>query len=376
MKNTLKRYYQASIRFLNSYLYKPKGIYTTSFDFVKSENKNGSIKWVHAESEIIRTNPISLINEPHPLFKIPAKGLAQFSPATFVVELKNARVVGQNGTIISNNNYLIEDISHEIGVKPNQHSILKKKQFSNLKKLNGKTLLVAANGASTNYFHWMFDCLPKFEILNQAKFELENFETILISGVPMSFQSETIRILNLPVTKIKWLNKDTHFRVEYLVVPSLPGLSGNIPHWANIYLKNLFKPYQVKDDSYPKKIWIDRSDSLNYRVIDRIDPVKNIFLKDFTCLKLGNLTLFEQIKYFYNADVISGTHGAGFTNLLFCKPGSKVIEILSNDYINQCYWTLASHSDLEYFYLIIANKDIIENSEDDNPLIFSFKKIL
>ena len=37
--------------------------------------------------------------------------------------------------------------------------------------------------------------------------------------------------------------------------------------------------------------------------------------------------LRDQVKIFNNAEIIVGLHGAGFANLCFCKPGTKIIEL-------------------------------------------------
>ena len=52
---------------------------------------------------------------------------------------------------------------------------------------------------------------------------------------------------------------------------------------------------------------------------------------DFTFVKLGELTFTKQIEIFNNANLILGLHGAGFANIAFCKPGTKIIELRTND---------------------------------------------
>ena len=57
-----------------------------------------------------------------------------------------------------------------------------------------------------------------------------------------------------------------------------------------------------------------------------------IFLSklDFAFIKLADYHFIEQCQMFNNADFIIGLNGAGFANICFCKPGTKVIEITSN----------------------------------------------
>jgi capsular polysaccharide biosynthesis protein len=48
-----------------------------------------------------------------------------------------------------------------------------------------------------------------------------------------------------------------------------------------------------------------------------------------------------------------GLHGAGLTNMLFMREGGKVLELRNqNDAHNNCYFSLASELNLDYFYLL------------------------
>ena len=37
----------------------------------------------------------------------------------------------------------------------------------------------------------------------------------------------------------------------------------------------------------------------------------------------------DQVKIFSNAEIVIGLHGAAFANLCFCKPGTKVFELVT-----------------------------------------------
>ncbi|NET41307.1 DUF563 domain-containing protein [Okeania sp. SIO2B3] len=50
-------------------------------------------------------------------------------------------------------------------------------------------------------------------------------------------------------------------------------------------------------------------------------------------------------------------HGAGLTNLVFCTPGTKVIEIFSPKYITPIYWQISNVCGLLHYYLIGENFD-------------------
>ena len=41
------------------------------------------------------------------------------------------------------------------------------------------------------------------------------------------------------------------------------------------------------------------------------------------------MDFIKQVNMFHNADCIVGMHGGGFGNIVFCKPGTKIIELKS-----------------------------------------------
>ena len=86
------------------------------------------------------------------------------------------------------------------------------------------------------------------------------------------------------------------------------------------------------EEKYPRKIYIDRSDSSSntkdLRLILNENEVKSFLAKEgFKNIVLSNIHFKDQAKIFNNAEIIVGLHGAGFANLCFCKPGAKVIEL-------------------------------------------------
>ena len=78
------------------------------------------------------------------------------------------------------------------------------------------------------------------------------------------------------------------------------------------------------------------------------NEVKNFLINEgFESIILGNLHFRDQIKIFNNAEIIIGLHGAGFANICFCKPGTRIIEIKSTK-TKQVIENLARTNDLFY----------------------------
>lgn len=60
----------------------------------------------------------------------------------------------------------------------------------------------------------------------------------------------------------------------------------------------------------------------------------------------------EQVRLFSHADVVIGVHGAGLGNLLFCRPGTEVIELFPENFTKSTYLWLCKRIGLDYGWLI------------------------
>ena len=78
-----------------------------------------------------------------------------------------------------------------------------------------------------------------------------------------------------------------------------------------------------------ENVFIDRSDSIfnHNKLVNNLEIIEYLKKKRFLIIKLAELSFNEQIKIFNEAKIIIGSHGAGLTNLIFCEPSTKVIEI-------------------------------------------------
>ena len=77
-----------------------------------------------------------------------------------------------------------------------------------------------------------------------------------------------------------------------------------------------------------------------------------MFLKSngYDIIKLSSLSFKNQIELFHNSKIVVGLHGAGFSNILFCQPETKVIEIKPL-HVGNMYEKLGNKLNLDYVNL-------------------------
>ena len=208
------------------------------------------------------------------------------------------------------------------------------------RNLKGKTIsLLSGGGANDNYWHWMYDVLPRL-MLCEKVIDLDTVDFFLLPSIKRNFQNETFKKLNIDPNKMLTSKKFRHIVSEELIITDHPYIfsndshkdAQNIPVWICNWLKEKFLSdnFDTKEN-IPKKIFIDRTDvktkKHDPRSIKNDKEVKKFLLeKGFTSIKLHEIDFMKQVLYFNNADYIVGLHGGGFANIAFCRPETKIIE--------------------------------------------------
>jgi capsular polysaccharide biosynthesis protein len=221
------------------------------------------------------------------------------------------------------------------------NSVLKKGTPRFKKKIKGSVFsLLTGGGGNHNYWHWMFDVLPRFYLLEIANINIENIDYYLFPNLNNKFQKETLDLINILDNKRLSSQKYRHICANKIIVTDHPYNilnnpkkdSLNIPNWIHSYLRNKFLKkslFLTKIENFPKKIYINRKDSKSYlRYIVNSSETEDLLKKNnFKSISLSDYSFADQVAIFYNAEEIIGLHGAGFANIIFCKVNAKILEL-------------------------------------------------
>jgi len=89
------------------------------------------------------------------------------------------------------------------------------------------------------------------------------------------------------------------------------------------FVSDIFEKYNIANSKHNRKIFIGRS---SYRDLINGPEVEEYFVNlGFEVILPHLLTLKEKIETFNQASVIIGPFSSGFTNILFCKPHTKIL---------------------------------------------------
>jgi hypothetical protein len=282
--------------------------------------------------------------------------LAPLSSAQ-VYALHNARIYTDASisiAVINQANQLIRGASWQHGnditaANPEDNSIFQTGVTCKPIDIKGPILsLLSGGGGNYNYYHWLFDVLPRYHIACKSKL-FSNTPFVYVPSCEVGFQRETLAHLHIPKELLISSMHVKHIRAPIIFVTDHPNPEAKIPSWICSFLRETFLPFASPSTQCIDKIYISRSDSTNARrVVNEEEVCSTLQEHGFAITKLSELTFSNQVSLFRTAKLIIAPHGAGLSNLVFCEPGTKVLEIFNPDYHPSMYKELSARIGLNY----------------------------
>ncbi|MEO6052654.1 MAG: glycosyltransferase family 61 protein [Chthoniobacterales bacterium] len=269
---------------------------------------------------------------------------------TFLASLPNGAVC-QDGVVLTSDGLICRDVSFASGFAMDAHPLLRQ-SLSRAKKRHNVAAVIASRGADC-YYHWMLDILPRLALLGES-----TYDTLVVPHA-LSYQRETLKALGLHEKCAAPPRRACRF-YDTLLIPSLPGYSG-MPTPDSI--RFLQKCLGSKTAQGGKKLYISRGDAAKRKVVGEAGLVEELKTRGFEVCRLTGMPIADQIELFANADIVIAPHGASLTNVVFCKPGTAVIELFHPEYAHWCYWYLAALSGLNYYYHLPPGPEAVRHDK-------------
>jgi capsular polysaccharide biosynthesis protein len=270
---------------------------------------------------------------------------ALLTPQTFVATIPLGRVVFDYGVVITPRNTLLADVSPALGAEPWRHPVLNRMRFSRPLRIQSRVSVISST-AHQRYFHWMFDVLPRFDLLRRSAAKPEFY--VVNNEYP--FQVQTLAVIGVNQEQIITPSAATHIEAAELIVPSLPGRIGFPTQRSCEFLRKLLLPAESVQPG--RRLYITRRDALTRRLLNEAALLERLIRYSFDVVELTSLSVTEQARLFASAQLVVAPHGAGLTNIVFCEKGATVIELMPDDYFNPCFEVVAAHRSLCYTRLI------------------------
>jgi Capsular polysaccharide biosynthesis protein len=264
-----------------------------------------------------------------------------------VLELPRGRVLGPHRAVITGDGALVHEISEYFGTRrPREHPVFLNPRPAPALDVAGRLGVLAARGDG-NYYHFLFDVLPRLGVLAQSG--LDPVDRWYVPTVT-AFQRELLELFGIDT--VVDATEHPHVRAETLVVPGPPAMTEQNPPWVVGFLRDRLLP-QVDRGGPRRRLYVTRGTSANNRAVRNETAVRGLLTaRGFEAIDPGALAVREQLAAFAAAEVIVAPHGAALANLAFASPGATVIELFPAGCLLPDYWRLACGvPGLRYRYL-------------------------
>jgi capsular polysaccharide biosynthesis protein len=269
-------------------------------------------------------------------------------PSTFVVTIPDGRVWG-DGFIISPDGRLLSNISVDFEAKNGRSQVQMYWKLNKL-ALYDCTVAVLSTSAAALYWHWMFQLLPRFELIKLAGYNIDEIDYFVVNGLQSKFQIETLQILGLGPERLIESSDVPYLQARRLIAPSVPLAHGCYRPWMVQFLRRSFLGHA--NITPCRRVYISRASAGYRRVLNEPSVTNFLCSRGFEILSLETLSVLQQAAVMAECSVIVAPHGGGLSNLVFCSPGTKVIEIFSPELVAGYFWQLCNQLDLCYYYMI------------------------
>lgn len=208
---------------------------------------------------------------------------------------------------------------------------------------------------SKGYFHWLTDALTRLYVVRDRVDQLELL-------LPWEFETRDFVRTSLEVFGVKkydFIRRDEVLLCSNLFMPTHTAPSG---HFRDEVINGVRTTLlsALGDSSYRgegERIYISRRAAGKRRIVNEDEIISLLQNFGFQIVYAEKLSFQDQVKLLSRARYLASNHGAGLTNMLFMKNRARILELRHvSDYINNCYFVLASALKFDYFYQLCGSK--------------------
>jgi capsular polysaccharide biosynthesis protein len=273
-------------------------------------------------------------------------------PETFVATIPGGRVTNR-GFVMTPDRQFLHDVSvYFYAPRTVAAALAHEWKLEPLTEINGRVAVLTTEAASL-YYHWLFQLLPRYELMRRARVELGDIDHYFVNSRKSRFQRETLAALGIDPSKIIDGDQVRHLRARELVVPSVPLGAGCFRPWMTEFLRDSFVPKNcLHARPSGRRLYISRGQAAYRRTLNEEEVVKLLYHRGFEVFQMERLSVQEQAAVMASCEAVVAPHGGGLSNIVFCSPGTKIIEIFSPELVATYFWKLSNQLNLDYYYLL------------------------
>lgn len=205
----------------------------------------------------------------------------------------------------------------------------------------GTTLLVHNTHGAAQFYHWMIQILPRLGLALRAGVK---FDRLALYDTQKRYVRDAMANLNIPESALVDLKQVPCFSADRVVAPLA---KWNIDPPMVGFVRSTYLP-DAASVSDGEPLYISRNLAQSRRVVNEDEMMAALSREfGFRLVRFEEMTLAEQARVIAGANCVVAPHGAGLSNICFCRPDTLIVEIMKAGF-NRCYNELAHTARLRY----------------------------
>ena len=260
-------------------------------------------------------------------------------PDQGVAILHGGRIVSADGWCIGKSDTFIGDFCFRGNCSSSSvYEVWRKKPA---RFLPGMTLNLCSQHAAINFCHWALDAVARLELVDRAGIRRDAIDHVVLPRFPGVTAEWIMDRVHLPEGKLIWPAADDQFGCEVLMQPSYPGTVETYPPWAVQFYRRHFPPPARRGS---RRFFIPRRGRRG--LVNEAEVEQELARHGFEVIEPeGQTDLHLSLG---QASHVVGIHGAALANLVFCAPGTRVLELVPSDMPWRYFYSLCCSADLPY----------------------------
>jgi capsular polysaccharide biosynthesis protein len=217
---------------------------------------------------------------------------------------------------------------------------------SSLTNFTNMSVLDLTSPGGKFYSHFLFDVLPKLHLLKNIGLDINFFDKIIINFKDIPFIKESFEALKIDFSKV--VGRDAlnrMFESKLFVSISEPRDNLYTSDWIVDFIRNTFSSTEVVTKF--SAIYISRNLGAKRIVVNEDNFIEGLVSAGVDIVHCEKYSIKQNASIFRNADIVVAPHGAGLSNIVFCRPGTTVVELFSSHWSDE-FWKLSVACGLHY----------------------------
>lgn len=258
----------------------------------------------------------------------------------FVALLDRGRICHDSGLAITPDNRVLFDASHLTWKSDLPTNPLRLRYLPRPRPRAGCVAAVSCV-MPYNYYHWLLEAIPRIALYERAGVAVDTF----YAPTRYAFQRDLLALAGIPRGRITPATVNGHLVADRLAASSL---RLNATRWKTDFLFTRFTAHLDAAAPAARRVFISRRKRGKRTLTNDAAVFAALAPLGFRRYDLETMPVAEQVRLFFEAACVVGPHGAGMTNLVFCRPGAKVVEINTPYRTTTCFSDIAHHRRLDY----------------------------